>query len=122
MGDLPTPGPDTAPSRMANGAPGASDNAFGAPAIMAKRTASQKASLGEKKQSTAGFSRGARHDSSTDRNPDRSSSDDGIGATAATDTHLGADNSGSAGSPRDSNKAFLVGMPGQCKRENLHPR
>jgi hypothetical protein len=61
-------------------------------------------------------------DSSTDRNPDRSSSDDGIGATAATDTHLGADNSGSAGSPRDSNKAFLVGMPGQCKRENLHPR
>jgi len=82
-----------------------------------------RSSLGEKKQSTAGFSEGlVNPDSSTDRNPDRSSSDDGIGATAATDTHLGADNSGSAGSPRDSNKAFLVGMPGQCKRENLHPR
>jgi hypothetical protein len=34
-------------------------------------------------------------DSSTGRNPDRSGTDDGIGAT---DTHLGAGNSGSAGS------------------------
>jgi hypothetical protein len=45
-------------------------------------------------------------DSSTGRNPDRSSTDDGIGASAATDTHLGAGNSGSAGSPRGSNKGL----------------
>jgi hypothetical protein len=52
--------------------------------------------------------------SSTDRNPDRNSTDDDFGAPAATDTHLGTDNSGSVGNPHDSNKACL----GQCKREN----
>jgi len=59
-------------------------------------------------------------DRSTGRNPDRSSTDDGIGATAATDTHLGAGNSGSAGSPRDSNRACLVGMPGRCRHGTRH--
>jgi hypothetical protein len=73
------------------------------------------------KQSTARLAEGlVNPDSSTDRNPDRNSSDDGPGATAATDTHLGTDNSGSVGSPRDSNK--VSGQPGQCKRGSLHPR
>lgn len=56
-------------------------------------------------------------DSSTDRYPDRSSTDDGSGATDATDTHLGIRNNGSAGSPRDNK---VSGQTGRCKRGSLH--
>ena len=71
----------------------------------------------EKPQPT-GFAEGSVNpDSSTDRNPDRSSSDDRIGATDATDIRPGGGSIGSAGSPRDSNKVF--GQPGRCKRGSL---
>ena len=70
------------------------------------------------KQSTSGLAEGlVNPGSSTDRNPDRSI-DDGIGASAATDTLPGAGNNGSAGSPRGSNR--VSGQPGQCRRESLH--
>jgi hypothetical protein len=76
-----------------------------------------QSSLGEKKQNhRGGLALGlVNPDSSTDRCPDRSNSDDGIGATDASDTHLSAGNSDSAGSPRDSNMAFLAGTPGRCR-------
>jgi hypothetical protein len=58
-------------------------------------------------------------DSNTDRNPDRSSTDDATGASGATDIRPGAGSIGSAGSLRDSNK--VSGQPGLCKRGSLHP-
>jgi hypothetical protein len=59
-------------------------------------------------------------DRSTDRNLDRSSTDDGSGANSANDTHLRAGNSGSAGSLGDSNRAFLVDRRGRCRRGTCH--
>ena len=70
--------------------------------------------IGEKKPQPTGFAEGSVNpDSSTDRNPDRSSSDDRTGSTYATDIRPGGGNSGSAGSPRDG--------PGRCKCGSLHP-
>jgi hypothetical protein len=71
------------------------------------------------KQSTARLAEGLVNlGSSTDRNPDRSSSGDGIGASGATDILPVDGNSGSAGSPRGSNK--VSGQLGRCRRGSLH--
>jgi hypothetical protein len=60
---------------------------------------------------------------SRDHNLGRNTADDAPGASAAigaTDIHPRDGSGDSARSPGDNNKAFLVGNPGQRKRETLH--
>ena len=78
-----------------------------------------RSSLGEKKQPHRQSRRGlVNPDSSTDRNPDRSSTADAADASGATDIRpgYGHSNNDSAGSHSDRNRAHIVGKPGRCGR------
>ena len=49
-------------------------------------------------------------------NPGRSGTDDATDAIGSTDIRPSDDNSGNAWNPHHNNKAYIVDIPGQCRR------